>query len=85
MNGFDHNEEWLVYAYRHADGTVGTYCCCSRTTLLAKADDDLKFLANEAPAKILRERARNTGGPNKSLDASGGSVFLNSLGAAKVL
>src|SRR5713101_6362764 len=36
-NGFEENKEWLVYAYRHQDGTIGTHCCCSRTKSLAKA------------------------------------------------
>lgn len=52
LNGFEQNEEWLVYAYRHADGTLGTYCCCSRTKSLGKAADDLKAFVNERPAKI---------------------------------
>src|ERR1051325_3497453 len=34
VNGFEDNEEWLVYAYRNADGSVRTRCCCSRTKLL---------------------------------------------------
>ena len=57
MNGFEQNEEWLVYAYKHADGTLGTYCCCSRTTLLGKAADDLKAFSNEQPAKIIASKA----------------------------
>ena len=77
VNGFDENEEWLVYAYRNADGTLGTYCCCSRTSPVARAADDLKFLDQQAPAKVLRERALNTDGPNKSLDARLDSLFLN--------
>jgi hypothetical protein len=54
INGFDENEEWLVYAYKKQDGTLGTYCCCSRTRLLSKAANDLKeFEAEgEQPAKI---------------------------------
>jgi hypothetical protein len=84
-NGFDRNEEWLIYAYRDADGTLGTYCCCTRTTLLVNATDDLQFLANEAPAKILDERVLNTGGPNKSLNRSGGSAPRIKRDPAKLL
>jgi len=53
-NGFDENEEWLVYAYKMQDGTLVTGCCCSRTKLLTEAAEDLKeFKAKGAqPAKI---------------------------------
>jgi hypothetical protein len=54
VNGFAENEEWLVYAYRYQDLTLGTYCCCTRTTRLAKAEEDLKTFADYRPAKILR-------------------------------
>ena len=53
INGFEKDEEWLVYAYKNKDGTFVTYCCCSRTRLLAKADDDVKTFAADPPAKIL--------------------------------
>ena len=54
LNGFDENEEWLVYAYKKQDGTLGTYCCCSRTRLLSEAAEDLKEFEEkgEPPAKI---------------------------------
>lgn len=42
INGFEENEEWLIYAYKKSDGTFGTGCCCSRTTSLSKAKEDLK-------------------------------------------
>jgi hypothetical protein len=53
LNGFEKNEEWLVYAHKNQDGTLGSYCCCTRTRVLAKADDDLKIFANDPPTKIL--------------------------------
>jgi hypothetical protein len=54
VNGFKENGEWLVYAYKSQDGKLGSYCCCSRTRLLAKADDDVKTFADDPPARILR-------------------------------
>lgn len=54
MNGFEKNQEWLVYAYKNQNGKLGTYCCCTRTSILAKADDDLKIFADDPPTKILR-------------------------------
>jgi hypothetical protein len=56
LNGFKENEEWLVYAYKNQDGTLGTYCCCSRTTLLSKAVEDLKEFdaKGEQPTKIRK-------------------------------
>ena len=57
LNGFEPNVEWLVYAYRHDDGTLGTYCCCSRTKSLAKGAEDLKSFPNEQRAKILAPQA----------------------------
>jgi len=54
FNGFEKNEEWLIYAYKNQDGTLGTYCCCSRTRKLANADDDLKTFADDPPTKVLR-------------------------------
>lgn len=54
LNGFENNEEWLVYAYKNQDGTLRTYCCCSRTRRLATAKDDLKTFANDPPTKILQ-------------------------------
>ena len=54
LNGFKENEEWLVYAYKQRDGTLGSSCCCTRTTLLARAEDDVKTFAADPPAKILR-------------------------------
>jgi hypothetical protein len=57
-NGFAENEEWLVYGYKRQDGTLGTYCCCTRSTRLAKAQEDLKTFANYRPAKILTPEGR---------------------------
>ena len=56
INGFDEREEWLVYAYQNQDGTLGTYCCCSRTKPLSKATEDLKEFKEkgEKPTNILR-------------------------------
>lgn len=58
INGFDENEEWLVYAYKKQDGTFSTYCCCSRASLLAKAVEDLKEFETkgELPTKIRQPR-----------------------------
>ena len=56
FNGFAEKEEWLVYAYKNQDGTLGTYCCCSRTKPLSKADEDLKEFEEkgERPRKIIK-------------------------------
>jgi hypothetical protein len=54
--GFEKNQEWLVYAYKKQDGTFGIICCCSRSNLLAKADDDVKTFADDPPAKILGDK-----------------------------
>lgn len=54
LNGFAENEEWLVYLHSYRDGTLGTYCCCSRTKLLSKATEDLNTLAADPAAKILQ-------------------------------
>jgi hypothetical protein len=56
INGFDENEEWLVYAYKKQDGALGTYCCCSRTKPLSKAGEDLKEFEErgERPRKIIK-------------------------------
>ena len=54
LNGYKENEEWLVYVYKHRDGTLGSACCCTRTTLLTRASDDLKTFAADPAAKILR-------------------------------
>lgn len=58
INGFDENEEWLVYAYKKQGGTLATHCCCSRTRLLSKATEDLKeFEAKaEQQTKIRQPR-----------------------------
>ena len=42
VKGFNEYEEWLVYAYKNEDGTLGTFCCCTRTMRLAEAAEDLK-------------------------------------------
>lgn len=56
LNGFVKDEEWLVYAYKQKDGTLGTACCCSRTKILLKAAKDLKEFEEqgERPARIKR-------------------------------
>jgi len=54
INRFKINEEWLAYVYKKNDGSFETYCCCSRTRLAAKADEDLKTFADDPPAKVLR-------------------------------
>ena len=51
-NGFAKDEKWLVYVYKRPDGTLGSLCCCTRTTNLAKAQDDLEFLAKAKKAKV---------------------------------
>ena len=58
INGFKKNEEWLVYVYKKKDGSFETYCCCSRTRLSAKADEDLKTFADDPPARILRPNTK---------------------------
>jgi hypothetical protein len=54
-NGFSEKADWLVYGYKNPDGSFGTYCCCSRTTLLSKAAEDLKEFEEkgEKAAKII--------------------------------
>src|ERR1044072_1735541 len=56
LNGFKQNEEWLVYAYKNKDGTLQAYCCCTRTTLLTKADADMKTFVDDPPARILQSQ-----------------------------
>jgi hypothetical protein len=56
VNGFVENKEWLIYAYRYKDGTLASYCCCTRTTLLARADEDVKAFADYPAAKILKPK-----------------------------
>ena len=53
LNGFKENDEWLVYVYKSRNGTLGNYCCCSRTNLLARAGEDIKAFAGYPPAKVL--------------------------------
>jgi hypothetical protein len=57
INGFDKNEEWLVYAYKkQGGGAFVTYCCCSRTRLLSTAAEDLKqFEAKGEPQTKIRK------------------------------
>ncbi len=58
LHGFERKEEWLVYAYKNADGTLAAYCCCTRTTRLANANEDLKTFASYQQTKILTPEAR---------------------------
>src|SRR6267154_1617047 len=30
VNGFEKNQEWIVYAYKNQDGTLHSFCCCPR-------------------------------------------------------
>ena len=55
-NGFKEKEEWLLYAYRNQNGSLVTYCCCTRTRPLSKAMEDLKEFREkgELPAKVLK-------------------------------
>jgi hypothetical protein len=62
INGFEVNEEWLVYVYEMEDSTLGTYCCCSRTKLLSKAAEDLKeFESNGEQQREIRQRSLSPG------------------------
>ena len=65
INGFEINEQWLIYAYKKSDKTFGTGCCCSRTTSISKASEDLnEFKKNgEIEMKILEEHE-----PDKSTE-----------------
>ena len=54
VSGFEENEEYIVYLYKHEDGTLSNQCCCTRTSLLKNASDDVKTFADDPPAKILR-------------------------------
>ena len=42
INGFEVDEEWLVYAYKSPNGKLGSGCCCTRTKVLSKASNDLR-------------------------------------------
>jgi hypothetical protein len=66
LNGFEENEKWLVYAYKKSDGTFGTLCFCSRTTILSTAEQDLnEFEKNgEKETKVLEETKRVTSTEN---------------------
>jgi hypothetical protein len=57
INGFKEKEEWLLYVYKDQDGTLGTYCCCSRTRPVSKAIEDLKEFEEkgEMPAKVFKD------------------------------
>jgi hypothetical protein len=62
INGFEVNEEWLVYVYEMEDSTLGTYCCCSRTKVLSKAAEDLKeFESNGEQQREIRQRSLSPG------------------------
>lgn len=58
INGFVEKKDWLVYAYKRKNGTLGTGCCCSRTKSLLKATEDLKeFEQNgEKPTNIVKKQ-----------------------------
>lgn len=56
VNGFKEDEEWLIYAYRNEDGTLYNLCCCTRSTLLERAGEDMKAFADYPRAKILRPK-----------------------------
>jgi len=58
INGYEVNREWLVYAYQEKNGSLTSYCCCTRTRPLDKADEDVKEFANDPQAKVV--------GPEKS-------------------
>ena len=53
INGWEENEEWLVYLYKPKDGKLTIYCCCTRTRPFDKAEEDVKAFAGEPSAKIL--------------------------------
>ncbi|MCM3872683.1 MAG: hypothetical protein ND895_18535 [Pyrinomonadaceae bacterium] len=59
VNGFKEQEEWLVYAYKKRDGTLGAYCCCTRTRRLSEAAEDLKEFGEkgEEPTTVSKPRA----------------------------
>ncbi|MGI8543367.1 MAG: hypothetical protein ACR2MD_07785 [Aridibacter sp.] len=63
INGYDANEVFLIYAYKNKNGTYSTGCCCSRTTILSKADKDLKEFEEsglKAEKIIDNETSQNT-------------------------
>ncbi len=70
FNGFDEKEEWLIYAYDNGDDTFRTFCCCSRTKLLAKAAEDLKEFEEkgEKPTNVKTKSSQIKAKPNKSMD-----------------
>ena len=37
VNGFKVKESWLLYLYKNKDGSLATYCCCTRTRRLSDA------------------------------------------------
>jgi hypothetical protein len=79
LNGFEEKEEWLVYAYRHLDGTLGTYCCCTRTKPLSRALGDLKEFEDkgEKPMRILNRQDRKpTTSRTKPCSCRRDSMFL---------
>ena len=60
LNGFEKDEEWLVYGYKNSDGTFGTGCCCSRTSILSKADEDLKEFEKNGVREMKILEAKET-------------------------
>jgi hypothetical protein len=56
VSGFKEDEEWLIYAYRNEEGALYSLCCCTRTTLLERAGEDMKAFADYPMAKILRPK-----------------------------
>jgi hypothetical protein len=72
--------KFLVYGFKLDDGQLETNLCTSEPLDSETATDELRVLGR---AKILKPTgSRSQATPNKSLDASGGSVFLNLIGAA---
>ena len=57
VNGFKVKESWLLYLYKNKDGSLATYCCCTRTRRLSDADEDLKEFKKkgETPARVLTD------------------------------
>ena len=58
LNGFEKDQEWLVYGYKNSAETFATGCCCSRTSILSKAAEDLKEFDQTGvrEMKILEEK-----------------------------
>ena len=78
---FEKEESYLVYAFVYEHVLSAYIGCCTRTKQLSHSSEDLEdFKRNgEKPKTIKRQPLTSKTKPNKTLDASRGSVFRMKL------